>query len=198
MLHYQRYSLIIFSNHELGTDISPHDLSVHLFIHPSIPLTSLSPFLHFIFFFFFSSCHAHHPSMHLFIHISISLHIYPSVHLPLLPSCFLSITPAFLLPSLPSSPSIHPFIHYSLYSSFASIHPSVQHTVAPMCQAHVLDAGHPVIKTNVLGSWEAECDWRHCDLGTGSIPGAGGAQASARVWTHSIAAVLEPSAHPPG
>ena len=36
------------------------------------------------------------------------------------------------------------------------------------------------------------------DLGTGSIPGAGGAQVSARVWTHSIAAVLEPSAHPPG
>lgn len=144
MLHYQRYSLIIFSNHELGTDISPHDLSVHL-IHPSIHSSYLPlslPSFHLLF--FFSSCHAHHPSMHLFIHISISLHIYPSVHLPpppfllsFLPSPQLSFSPA----CHPHHPSTHSFIIPCIHPCF---HPSICSTYSgPMCQAHVLDSWPP-------------------------------------------------------
>ena len=168
--------------------------SIHpFFLSPSLPSFIPSSLLFFLFFLPFS------PSFHPFIHPYIRLFTHLSICSSSLPPFLLSFHhPSYLLPTLPSSPSIRPFIHYSLCSSFASIHPSVQHTVATMCQARVLEAGHTLIeKTNMLGSWEAECDWGHCDVGTGSIPGAGGPQVSARVWTHSIAAMLGSSALPP-
>ena len=90
MLYHQRYSLIIFSNHELRTDISPHDLSVPLFIHPSVLLTSLSPFLHSIFPSFFSFLLAM-----LTILPSTYSSIYPSVYTSIHLFIFPSSLPAF-------------------------------------------------------------------------------------------------------
>ena len=145
--------------------------STHLFfLPPSLPSFIPSSLL---FFLFFLPCS---PSSHPFIHP----YIHRFSHLSI---CSSSLPPFLLSFHHPSFPSSHPAIltiHPSIHSWFPvfilCIHPSIRlATVATMCQVHVLDAGHTLIKkTDVLGSWEAECDWDTVIWGQAQYLGQGG------------------------
>lgn len=169
--HYQRYHLYYFLTTS-WTDISPHDLSVHLFIHPSIPLTSSLPsFISSSFFLSFLPCspsfHAFiHPYIHQFTHLSI-------VHLPLLPSCFLSITLCLFSPAC-HPPSIH-LVHSLFPVSILCFHPSICSTYSGLYVPGPCSGCWPPSdkEDKRVGFWEAECDWRHCDLGQARYLGQG-------------------------